>query len=47
MKKGLMLLVLLFVIMFGGVASAVGDVAYIYRKQFKIDENIINIFNQM
>ena len=47
MKKGLMLWVLLFVIMFGGVASAVGDVAYIYRKQFKIDENIINIFNQM
>src|SRR3989338_5532734 len=47
MKKGVKLWVLLFFIIFGGLASAAGDVAYIYRKQFRIDDNIINTFNQM
>ncbi len=34
----------LFLLFFAGVASAVGDVAYIYRKQFRIDENIVKTF---
>src|SRR3989344_44494 len=36
---------IIFLVLFVGVASAVGDVAYIYKKSFKVDNNIIKAFN--
>ncbi|MBU0760240.1 MAG: hypothetical protein KJ600_03530 [Nanoarchaeota archaeon] len=45
-KREVALLLSIFLIVFGSVfASAVADVAYIYRKQFKIDNNIIQEFS--
>ncbi len=46
-KKEELAVVVLFVLIVGfvGVVSAVGDVAYIYKKSFKVDKNIIQIFN--
>jgi len=47
-KKGAtLLLVLAVTVLFGVVlASATADVAYIYRKAYKIDDNILKVFNE-
>ena len=48
MKSGaqLVTLILLLLIMSTFIVSAVGDVAYIYNKKFKIDKNIVDLFNK-
>lgn len=43
MKGGVFILAVLTIIFFVSVASA-NDVAYVYRKEFKIDQNFIDVF---
>ena len=47
-KKGATLLSVsvLLILVGAALASASADIAYIYRKEFKIDQNILKIFNQ-
>ena len=43
----LTLLLTLVILTSSVIASATSDVAYIYRKTFQIDQNVINIFTEM
>ncbi|MFH1802985.1 MAG: hypothetical protein ABH864_06080 [archaeon] len=46
-KEAIWLAFPVLIILLGAtIASASADIAYIYRKEFKIDNNILNVFNQ-
>ena len=45
-KEGILVLILLFIFLLN-FASAVADVAYIYEKSFRIDDNVLEVFNDL
>ena len=45
-KEGILVLILLFIFLLK-FASAVADVAYIYEKSFRIDDNVLEVFNDL
>ena len=47
MKNKIVLFGILFCVLSISFISAASDVAYIYRKDYKIDENVIDVFNKM
>jgi len=49
MKKGATLSVLVLAVMIlmeATLVSSTADIAYIYRKEFRIDDNILRLFNE-
>jgi len=46
-KEAILLISITILLLSSTIASATGDVAYIYRRQFKIDDNIINSFENV
>jgi len=46
-KKEVILLGFVFSLVLFSVLASATDVAYIYRKEFKIDENILNFFDDV
>ena len=44
-KEAGFIFAIIFLVSFVGVASAVGDVAYIYKMSFRVDNNIVKAFN--
>jgi hypothetical protein len=46
-RKSVFPFLLLFLIMFSTLVAATGDVAYIYKKTFSVDNNIVDIFEEL